>query len=90
MLSQLEPLQKAQSIENLPSQTDETLKIRSLVLRRSMLLAVAGGTPSDSPSLEQALARGYLDAVKLWLDDILSGSIGKSIPIGWRWHSLRL
>jgi len=41
-------------------------------------LAVVGATPPESPSLQRLLEKGYLDAVKNWLDDVLSGSIGKS------------
>lgn len=71
------PSQKAERIDQMPaSAADEESRKRALILRRCMLLAVAGGTPPDSPSLSQALAKGYLDSVKNWLDDILSGSIG--------------
>jgi hypothetical protein len=69
--------QKAESIDQIPpSVGDEESRKRALILRRSMLLAVAGGTPPDSASLSQALASGYLEAVKRWLADVLDGSIG--------------
>jgi hypothetical protein len=69
--------QKAESLGQVPESVgDEATRKRALVLRRSMLLAVAGGTPPDSPSLSQALSGGYLNSVKKWLEDVLVGSVG--------------
>lgn len=50
-----------------------------MVQRRTILLAVAAGTPADSPTLESVIAEGYLNAVKIWLDDVLQHSVGESI-----------
>lgn len=49
-----------------------------LELRRVIILALVGGTPKSNPSLDRVLQTVYLSEVKSWLDDTLSGSVGKS------------
>ena len=48
-----------------------------LAQRRCIILAVVGSTPTYSNSLEYILSNGFLNTVKLWLDQILSGSVGE-------------
>lgn len=55
----------------------EDVKKATLVQRRALLLAVAAGTPQESPSMTQLLSEGYVHEVKVWLDDILSESVGE-------------
>ena len=47
------------------------------VHRRSIILAIIGATPTVSKSLGIILNGGFLSEVKIWLDDILNGVIGK-------------
>jgi hypothetical protein len=49
-----------------------------LVSRRCIILALVGSTPVGNTSLDLILQNGYLSSVKLWMDDILSGSVGES------------
>lgn len=57
---------------------DSDVQKKSLMVqRRTILLAIVAGTPADSPTLERVVAQGYLNAVKIWLDDVLERSIGK-------------
>lgn len=49
-----------------------------MIQRRTILLAIVAGTPADSPTLERVIAEGYLNAVKIWLDDVLQNSAGES------------
>ena len=69
---------KAFCTEKVTPDTDDPKK-NLMVQRRSILLAVVAGTPADSPTLEKVLAEGYLNAVKIWLDDVLEHAVGKSI-----------
>jgi len=70
--------QKLDGVDKIAADTDKAKKA-VLEQRRTIVLAVVGGTPTDSPSLSHLLAKGYLDSVKTWLDDILSGLDGKII-----------
>mmetsp|Transcript_27438 Transcript_27438/g.65869 ORF Transcript_27438/g.65869 Transcript_27438/m.65869 type:complete len:746 (+) Transcript_27438:1751-3988(+) len=56
--------------------SNEEAKIANLVARRSIILALVGSTPEGNTSVDQILANGYLGAVKLWLNDILKGTVG--------------
>jgi len=49
-------------------------KNRILVYRRCVLLTVLGSTPESL--VVNLIAKGYLNYVKSWLDDILSNSVG--------------
>jgi hypothetical protein len=69
-------LQKAQSFENIPAASDE-IKKAVLEQRRGIILAIVGATPDSSPSLERVLSNDYLSGVKVWLDQVLDGSVGK-------------
>lgn len=69
-------MQKAKDVSSIPAPSDE-LKKATLEQRRCILLAVVGGTPSNSPSLTRVLDKGFLVLVKTWLEDILSGSVGR-------------
>jgi hypothetical protein len=57
---------------------DPELKKQTLRYRRCIVLAVVGGTPIETPSLSRLVVNGYLDSVKLWLDEILSMPEGAS------------
>jgi hypothetical protein len=69
-------LQKAQSSEKIPATSDE-IKKAVLEQRRAIILAIVGATPDSSPSLERVLSNDYLSGVKVWLDQVLDGSVGK-------------
>lgn len=70
--------QKAESLTKIPVPTDDMKKV-VLEQRRCIILGLVGSTPSASPSIERILASGYLDYVKVWLDDILSGKAGEFV-----------
>ena len=61
--------------------TNEHHKKMVLELRRVIILALVGGTPKSNPSLDRVLETNYLEEVKAWLDDVLSGTVGKSISV---------
>jgi hypothetical protein len=69
-------LQKAQSSEKIPAASDE-IKNAVLEQRRAIILAIVGATPDSTPSLERVLSNDYLSVVKVWLDQVLDGSVGK-------------
>lgn len=60
-------------MNNLP---DSPARKFILEQRRCILLAIVGTTPPSSPSVSRLLSQGYLSHVKVWLDDILTGSVG--------------
>ena len=68
-------LQTASGTEVVPGSNEEA-KIGNLVARRSIILALVGSTPEGNASVDQILANGYLGTVKLWLNDILKGTVG--------------
>jgi hypothetical protein len=68
-------LQKAHSSEKIPAASDESKKA-VLEQRRAIILAIVGATPDSSPSLERVLSNDYLSGVKVWLDQVLDGSVG--------------
>lgn len=63
--------QKLGSTDAIVGTSDLELKKQTLRYRRCILLAVVGGTPIESPSLARIVADGYLNSVKIWLDEIL-------------------
>jgi hypothetical protein len=67
----------ASSLDGIAGETIESKK-EILVSRRCIILALVGSTPIDTNALNIILTEGYLNAVKYWMDDILSGSVGKS------------
>jgi hypothetical protein len=69
-------LQKVESSEKIPAASDE-IKKAVLEQRRAIILAIIGATPDSSPSLERVLSNGYLSGVKVWLDQVLDGSVGE-------------
>ena len=68
-------MQKISCVENIGSANPASDR-RTLDYRRCVVLAIVGATPAESPSVGRILTNGYLDSVKLWLDDTLSGSEG--------------
>ena len=68
--------QLASSLDSVPG-GDLDIKKVTLVSRRCIILALVASTPSENSSLEVILKNGYLNTVKLWMDDILSGSEGE-------------
>jgi hypothetical protein len=64
--------QKVENADKLVEPVDPELKKKVLDYRRSVVLALVGGTTTETPSLVSIVAGGYLIAVKLWLDDILA------------------
>lgn len=68
-------LQKANSVDVVPG-SDIEQKKKILELRRVLLLALVGGTPNSNPAVDRILETVYLFDVKVWLDDVLNGSIG--------------
>jgi hypothetical protein len=64
--------QKLGSADAIVGTPDLELKKQTLRYRRCLLLAIVGGTPTESPSLSRIVADGYLNSVKIWLDEILS------------------
>jgi hypothetical protein len=70
----------AEKVEELPG---DLLGNQNSVLaqRRCIILAVVGSTPTNSTSLEYILSSGFLNTVKLWLDQILSGSVGEFLVL---------
>lgn len=65
----------ASNASDVPGDKDTQTAI--LVQRRAIILAIVGATPSSSSSLALILRNGYLNSIKSWLDDILSGSVGE-------------
>ena len=49
-----------------------------LVSRRSVVLTLVGSTPTENAVLHTILQKGYLSVVKIWMDDVFKGSLGKS------------
>jgi hypothetical protein len=68
--------QRAENLDKLQTMSEE-MEVATITQRRCILLALVGATDENSPSLSQLLSNGYLSHVKLWLDDILSGSKGE-------------
>jgi len=66
------PLQKVESIDKITGEASAEIKQKTLDYRRCIILAIVGATPTENPSLELVLSDGYLAAVKLWLDNVLS------------------
>jgi hypothetical protein len=66
----------ASSLDGVAGDTVENKK-EILVSRRCLVLALVGSTPIDTGILAIILKDGYLNTVKQWMDDILSGSVGK-------------
>jgi hypothetical protein len=82
-------LQKAESPDKIPAESHE-IKKAVLEQRRGIILAIVAATPDSSPSLERVLSNDYLSVVKVWLDQVLDGSVGellpyrpRSIPLSW-------
>ena len=50
------------------------MKTVVLEQRRCIILGLVAATPSTYPCLDRLLDSGYLDYVKTWLEDILSGT----------------
>jgi hypothetical protein len=72
--------QKADNVEKISAvATTIELKKAALEYRRCIILGLVGSTSSTSPALERILENGYLDHVKIWLDDILNGTAGESV-----------
>lgn len=69
--------QKADSLEKITAAPTNDMKKAALEYRRCIILGIVGSTSTTSPALELILANGYLDHVKIWLDDILSGTAGE-------------
>lgn len=63
---------------------DMNRKRAVLELRRMLILALVGGTPKSSPSMDQILSTGYLVEVREWLDQILKGFVGMSFTYSFR------
>jgi hypothetical protein len=76
LMCRRQSLQKAESSEKIPAASDE-IKKGVLEQRRAIILAIIGATPDSSPSLERVLSNDYLSGVKVWLDQVLDGSVGK-------------
>jgi hypothetical protein len=70
--------QKVENTDKIVGTVDPELKKQTLRYRRCIVLAVVGGTPIEAPSLARLVVNGYLDSVKLWLDEILSMPEGVS------------
>jgi len=64
------------SINKIPGNLDVAKKAATLEQRRAIVLAIVGATPANSDTLQMLLASGLLNALKPWLEDVLSGSIG--------------
>jgi len=47
-----------------------------LISRRSIVLTLVASTPTENTMLDIVLQNGYLNTIKLWMDDILRGSLG--------------
>lgn len=71
----------ASSVDKIPGDGDTTSKLASLEQRRCILLAIMGSTAPDNVGLKRSLERGLLTAVRLWLDEILSGKVGKLLVV---------
>ena len=48
-----------------------------LISRRSIILTLVASTPTEIATLDNVLQNRYLSTVKLWMDDILKGSVGE-------------
>jgi len=66
----------ANSASDVPGEKDTQMAI--LAQRRCIILAIVGATPSSNSSLALILQSGFLSTIKSWLDDILTGRVGKS------------
>lgn len=67
----------ASGIEKIPGPGDAAKKAASLEQRRCILLAIIGATPPANIALTTSLERGMLTSIRGWLDDALSGKVGK-------------
>ncbi len=65
----------ADSASEVPGDKDTQMAI--LAQRRCIILAIVGATPSSNSSLGLIMQSGFLSAMKVWLDDILAGRVGK-------------
>jgi hypothetical protein len=70
--------QKADSVEKISAAATNDMTKAALEYRRCIVLGLVGSTSSTNPALERILESGYLDHVKTWLEDILSGTVGES------------
>lgn len=50
-----------------------------LEFRRCILLTIVGITSVESPSLKHVLENDFLAVVKTWFDEILNGTVGRSM-----------
>ena len=55
---------------------DSNNKNAILISRRSTIVTIIGSTPIENSTLDTVLQNGYLGTVKLWMDDILRGTVG--------------
>jgi len=67
--------QTASNQESISGDSDAQNAI--LISRRSIILTLVASTPTENTTLETVLQNGYLSTVKLWMDDILTGSVGE-------------
>jgi len=66
-------LTTSNNIENI---YDNTGTDSILISRRAIILFLVASTPTANAILDTILEDGYLSMVKLWLDDILKGTLG--------------
>ena len=71
-------------MENAPGDSEDKKKA-VLEQRRAILLTAVSETPSDNPTVAKILEGGYLNSVKLWLDEVLNKTVGK-----WNWSIVGL
>ena len=63
------------NLESISGDCDTKTSI--IISRRCIILSLVSFTPNDTSTLELILQNGYLNVVKLWMDDILNGSLGE-------------
>jgi hypothetical protein len=81
-------LQKADSSNASLSSAGDVGKKSVLEQRRCLILAIVGSTSADFPSVSRIISNGYLSHIKVWLDEILKGSVGKlevDVHVLWWW-----
>ena len=56
---------------------NEDKKKAVLEQRRAILLTAVSETPSENPTVPKILEDGYLNSVKVWLDEVLNKTVGE-------------
>ena len=69
-------ISKASTMDSAPGDNEDKKKA-VLEQRRAILLTAVSETPSENPTVPKILEDGYLNSVKVWLDEVLNKTVGE-------------